>query len=194
MKKTVLIFALWTMICGLVYVLNQDHLRQSANDPQTQVVRDMSDRLSAQTTQPTDYDTATKMSIANSLSPFVMVFDSGGTVLASSGQLNGQPLSVPLGVLDYVATKSSDGLPGGAEYAVTLQPQKGVRLAAVFKVVPLNVPGAQYVTVMAARSLREVELRELITATMVGVVWMLGMVLIVVFGVYEICATKKKEQ
>jgi hypothetical protein len=106
-------------------------LRQGANEPQTQMVRDMRDALNAGTKQPIEYATTPSVDIKNSLEPFVMVFDSEGETIASSGQLNDGALRVPEGVLDYVANKSSDGVTGGAEHTVTLQPEPGVRLAAV---------------------------------------------------------------
>jgi hypothetical protein len=153
-------------------------LRQGANEPQTQMVRDMRDALNAGTKQPIEYATTPSVDIKNSLEPFVMVFDSEGETIASSGQLNDGALRVPEGVLDYVANKSSDGVTGGAEHTVTLQPEPGVRLAAVFKVVPLNLPGAQYYIVMAARSLHDVENYERMVLMMAGALWSVGMIVI----------------
>jgi hypothetical protein len=173
MKHTLLILVLWTMTCGLVLVSNQYTLRQEANDPQLQIVRDMRNSLN-RGVDPSIYQSAELIDVRSSLSPFVMVFDSSGTVLATNGALDGKTLSVPQGVIEYVTSKNAGGVVGGAEHRVTLEPASGVRLAAVLKVVPLNAPGAQHLIVLSARNLMEVEARIQAIKVFCAIVWLLG--------------------
>jgi hypothetical protein len=83
--------------------------------------------------------------VAHSLAPFLVIFDSSGRVLATDGQLDGHDPIPPSGVLASAANNPPD--------MVTWQPQSGVRIAAV--VVPW-----QGGTVLAGRSLAQVEIRE----------------------------------
>lgn len=152
-----------TALCALVYVVVQQSLRQGANDPQIQIAEDAAAALtSGQTTQavvPT-----TTVDVARSLAPFVMVFDSTGKVVASSGQLHGQPPNLPFGVLDNAMENGED--------RVTWQPEAGVRIASV--AVPYGA-GSVAGYVLAGRSLREVEDRESQAQFYAGVVWVAAM-------------------
>jgi hypothetical protein len=129
---------------GLVYLAVQQVYRHLANDPQVQMAEDTANAFaqggSLQTLLP-----AQNVDIARSLAPFMMLFDKNGEVLAASGQLHGQALPIPAGVLD--AAKAS------GENRVTLQPEPGVRIAAVI------VPAGDAGFVLAGRSLRESENR-----------------------------------
>ncbi len=147
-----------TALCALVYVAVQQSLRQGANDPQIQLAEDTAAALahgaSVQTVVPTN-----QVDVAQSLAPFVIVFNSNGTVAAASGQLHGQPPTLPAGVLDYVKQNGEDRL--------TWQPEAGVRIASV--TVPFNGPTSGYV--LAGRSLREVEKREGLAQFYAIVIW-----------------------
>jgi hypothetical protein len=94
--------------------------------------------------------------IAQSLAPWVAIFDPGGQPLASRGQLDGAPPKPPKGVLDAAVANGSN--------RVTWQPRAGVRMATV------TVPWSGG-TVMAGRSLREVERREDQALTLVVAGW-----------------------
>jgi hypothetical protein len=83
--------------------------------------------------------------VAQSLAPFLVIFDSSGKVLATDGQLDGHDPIPSDGVLTSAANNPPD--------IVTWQPGNGVRIAAV--VVPWH--GG---TVLAGRSLAQVEIRE----------------------------------
>jgi hypothetical protein len=132
--------------CGLVYLVMQQSFRISANDPQIQMAEDIASAM-AGGTAPASLVPAGDIDIASSLSPFVVVFDETGTVLASSGLLHGKNLALPAGVLDYVKANGEDRL--------TLQPEPGVRIAAVIA----PVTGAKPGFVLVGRSLRETENR-----------------------------------
>jgi hypothetical protein len=131
-------------LCALVYLTVQQSLRMGANDPQIQMAEDAASQLNAGSSVESVLP-STKVEIANSLAPFVIVFDQSGKVLASSATLHGTVPAYPVGVLDYVRKNGQD--------RVTWQPEAGVRMATV--VVPYK-----YGFVMSGRSLTEVEKRE----------------------------------
>jgi hypothetical protein len=87
----------------------------------------------------------TTVDLATSLAPFLIVYDTRGAVVASSGSLDGVTPHVASGVLSSARNVGED--------RVTWQPAPGVRIAAV-------VVAYRHGEVLAGRSLREVELRE----------------------------------
>jgi hypothetical protein len=131
-------------LCGLAYLTVQQSLRMGANDPQIQMAEDAASNLnsgaSVESVMP-----STKVEIAVSLAPFVIVFDDSGKVLASSATLHSAVPTYPVGVLDYTRLHGQD--------RVTWQPEAGVRMATV-------VVRYDNGFVLAGRSLREVEKRE----------------------------------
>ncbi len=144
-----------TALCGLVYVVGQQDLRTGANDPQQQMVEDAAAKLDSGAA-PLTVVGATTVDIARSLTPFVVVYDPAGAVLATDGALDGGAPRVPRGVLDSARATGRD--------AVTWQPRQGLRVATV------TVPwrgGA----VLAGRSLRVVEERVASLGLLVGVGW-----------------------
>jgi len=136
-----------TGLAWLPYVVGQQVLRQSANDPQIQMAQDTAAKLedgqSIQQVVP-----AEKVDIAKSLAPYIIIFDTNGKPVASSALLNGQTPTIPAGVFDDVRQTGED--------RITWQPQPGVRSAIV--VTPFKGPTSGFV--LAGRSLREVEQRE----------------------------------
>ena len=161
-----------TVVCGLVYLAALQVLRQSADDPQIQLAEDAANFLSqgaeAEAALPT-----TRIEMATSLAPFVIVFDAAGRVLATSGVLHGRAPHLPAGVLDFARTHG--------EHRVTWQPEPGVRLASVV----VSFTGARAGYVLAGRSLREVEKRKALVASQTGMAWLaaIGISLVIVgFG------------
>ena len=132
--------------CGLVYAAVQQSLRIGANDPQVQLAEDTAAAI-ARGANPVSLVPPSNIDIAASLAPFMVVYDETGSVVTASGQLHGANLALPAGVLDYVKANGED--------RITLQPEQGVRIAAV--IVPVS--GAKPGYVLAGRSLREVESR-----------------------------------
>lgn len=136
--------ALLTLLfSGMVYVVGQQGYRSSANDPQIQMARDARNALEAGAT-PADLVPAQTIDIGSSLSPYLVIFDTSGHVVASSATLDGQPPIPPRGVLTS-ATSQAD--------VVTWMPRPGVRSAIV-------VMHYTQGYVMAGRSLEVVEQRE----------------------------------
>jgi len=155
--------------CLLVYAAVQQAYRQSADDPQIQMANDAVTALSngheADTLVP-----ATKVSIAESLAPFLIIYDSAGHELASSAVLDGQTPALPGGVLD--STKQL------GENRISWQPRRGVRIATV--IVPYKDG-----FVLAGRNMREVEQREAQVSMFAGMTWilaMLGTLAVIVLG------------
>ena len=133
-----------TLCCGLVYTAVQQDLRMGANDPQLQLAEDAARALDGGA-QPSTLVGSTKVDVATSLAPFVVIFDASGNVLATDGQLDGHDPVPPPGVLDAARQNPPN--------KVTWEPRAGVRIASV--TVPWH--GG---TVLAGRSLREVERQE----------------------------------
>jgi hypothetical protein len=144
LKQWIPLAALAAAICGLIYLVPQQVLRQLANDPQIQLAQDAAAAL-ARGEPASSLVPATTIEISQSLAPFVMIFDDAGQVLAGSARLHGQTPSLPPGLLDFVKAHGED--------RVSWQPESGVRVAAVIVRAPSGY-------VLAGRSLREVEARE----------------------------------
>jgi hypothetical protein len=136
-----------TLLLGMAYLVAQQVLRMNANDPQIQIAEDAAAALTngqpIESVVPT-----TKVDIATSIAPFVVVFDDSGKAIASSGLLHNQMPALPPGVFDYVRQRGED--------RITWQPEVGVRSAAVITRITGQKPGF----VMAGRSLRESEARS----------------------------------
>ncbi len=145
-----------TLCCGLVYTAVQHDLRMGANDPQLQLAEDAARALDAGAPA-TSLVGSAAVDVAVSLAPFVVIFDPAGHVLATDGQLDGHDPIPPPGVLDAAHQSPPN--------AVTWEPRTGVRIASV--AVPWN--GG---TVLAGRSLREVERQEDQALLIVAAAWL----------------------
>ena len=166
-----------TAFCALVYASVQQAYRLGANDPQIQMAEDASDLLaggaSVEAVMPEH-----KVSAAKSLAPFLIVYDEGGNVIASSVTLDGKTPELPDGVLD--STKELK------ENRVTWQPREGVRIAAV-------IVAHKGGYVLAGRSLREVEVRESQVTTFAGATWLLALLaslFVIAFGEFALAEKK----
>lgn len=135
-----------TLILGITFTVGQQVLRMSVNDPQIQMAEDTATAL----TNGQSIDSvvpSTKVDIAMSLAPYVVVFDDSGKAIASSGLLHNQLPTLPPGVFDYVRQRGQD--------RITWQPEPGVRSAVIVTRYTGQKPGF----VMAGRSMRESEAR-----------------------------------
>jgi hypothetical protein len=166
--------ALASAICLLVYFVEQQTWRASANDPQIQLARDAAAALAAGR----DADTVVPheaVDMERSLAPFLIVFDANGQVLAASGTLRGHVPGVPKGVLDYVRDRG--------EERVTWQPIGGVRIASVV----VSYAGARSGFVLAGRSLEETESRISQFGTLIALAWgatLVGLLVVVAAGTW----------
>jgi len=148
-----------TLLAGLAYGVVQQGLRSGADDPQLQLAEDAARALDAGG-DPAVVVGPGNVEVADSLAPFVVVFDATGRVLVSSGVLDGADPVPPSGVLAHATVDAPN--------AVTWQPREGVRVATV----TARWGGG---TVLAGRSLREVERREDQALLLVAAGWAVTM-------------------
>lgn len=146
-KLVLLTSVLAGVVTLFVYAAIQQALRQSANDPQIRMAEDGASAL-ARGVSPHDISGNGQVNGASSLAPFVLILSPNGSVEAASGNFDGKIITPPAGSL-AVARRQH-------ETRFTWSPRSGVRQAAV---VVWN-GGAHPGFVVAARSLREVEVRE----------------------------------
>jgi hypothetical protein len=164
-----------TLVAGLTYVSVQQSYRQNANDPQLQLAEDAAARLSSGDA-PAAVVGGSRVDVATSLAPFVVVYGPDGQVLAASGSLDGQAPTPPAGVLQAAHD--------GGSNMVTWEPRDGVRQAV--EVVPWSSSSGSG-TVLAGRSLREVERRVDDLTLMVGLGWivtLLGIAVAALLGAW----------
>ncbi len=148
-----------TALCALVYLVSQQALRLTGNDPQLQMAQDTAGRLTAGEPIASAVPSGT-LDLGRSLAPFTIVYDDQGHVLASTGLLHGQPPALPSGVLDFVRQNGEDRR--------SWQPEPAVRFAAVVERVSGIHPGY----VLVARSLRETEQRISVVQQLATVAWL----------------------
>ena len=152
-------FALLVSACaGLIYVAVQQDLRQGADDPQIQIAEDAARAIEAGASADTIVPKQT-VDAGVSLAPWVAVYDASGTLVASSGKLDGAALPIPQGFFNertWEANKIHPS-PAGDETRVTWEPETGVRHAVVIIHMIVGPKGGY---VVAGRSLRDVETRE----------------------------------
>lgn len=168
-----------TFLSGLIYVAVQQDYRQTANDPQIQLSEDLAAKLDAGGAVPTS--PAEKVDIAKSLAPFMVVFDDSGHVLAAEGALNGKDPEIPSGIFDFTRTHHQD--------RVTWQPATDVRVATIITRYSSN-KGSGFV--LAGRSLREVEKREVDLHWTMATIWILGLVCSFIISLLGERTQKKK--
>lgn len=163
--------AIITIIFGVIYVTVQQSYRSGANDPQIQLTRDIN--LKLHEGKAVDSFFADSINIAQSLSPFAVLYDANGKPLRSSGYLYGKMPELPAGVFDYAKANG--------EHDVTWQPQSRVRMVMV--IVSSNSSSVGFVA--AGRSLQEVEIREHNLITMIFIGWIICIGLVLIYAVIQ---------
>ncbi len=142
--------ALILVAFGTIYTVAQQSQRSEANYPQIQIAQDAAYALDHGDT-PLEL-THDVVNISSSLAPFTIIYDKDGRLISSSGYINGKTPVIP---------KDSLTAAKGKDYsAVTWQPQKNVRIAAV------TATSKNYY-VLSGRSLKEVEKNETTTLQLV---------------------------
>ncbi|HEY3291099.1 MAG TPA: hypothetical protein VGK87_13295, partial [Anaerolineae bacterium] len=147
-----------TMLCTVIYIMSQQSLRISANDPQIQLAQDVASALAAGSSID-QLMPAMKIDIGTSLAPFVVVYDDAGNPVKGNGFLHDQLPQLPSGVFNYTRSAGED--------RITWQTEQNIRVAAVI----VSVKSAKTGFVMAGRSLFEVERRIDQMTLMVGLGW-----------------------
>lgn len=166
-------FGLLIVAFGTIFVAIQQSQRSDANYPQVQIAEDAIRGLNEG--ELPAVVVGSKVDMAKSLAPFLIIYDKSGKVVLGSGEINGKVPQIPKGVL-----KASDG----KEYhAVTWQPQGDTRIASV------TVAGKNYYAV-SGRNLREVEKNENQTMQIVLLgALSAGLLIVVLFIFIEIFET-----
>lgn len=156
-----------TLVCGLVYAAMQQNYRQNANDPQVQIVEDTVNQLKEKK-DPQTFSTHNSVDPSKSLQPFMIIYDSSGKIVASEATINGQIPELPDGVFDTVRVSG--------ENRFTWQTKDGTRMAAVINYYNVNDRSG---FVLAARSLKEVEMRENHLMLLTGLAYFFGFVALI---------------
>ncbi|MDE1875057.1 MAG: hypothetical protein KGI79_01945 [Patescibacteria group bacterium] len=115
-------FTIVSAIFLTIYAAVQQDIRQTVNGPEVAIAEDAAVAL-AKGIKPSDILSTKPVDLGTSLSPFVNVYDDQGIPREGSGYLNGNLLVIPPGVFTNVAETGENKL--------TLQPQNGIRIAAV---------------------------------------------------------------
>lgn len=132
------------VIFGIIYATVQQAQRSAANYPQIQMAQDTASKIS-KTDDSHVASLQPPVDMESSLAPFTIVYDLKGKVVSGSGYLGKKVPKAPLGILKDAKGKDYN--------AVTWQPRKDVRIAAV------TVAAKKYY-VLSGRSLTEVEKNE----------------------------------
>lgn len=165
--QAVLLTTLVSALALMTYVVGQQVMRHDANDPQIQIASDAAAEISGGATAQSVVPAHT-VDVAQSLAPFVIVYDDSGTPIASSGNLHGKAPRPPVGVFNSVRD--------GHRAVLTWRPEPGVRIASV----TYRYSGTQSGFVLAGRSLREVETRTDTLFKLVALGWavLMGVLLV----------------
>ncbi len=162
-----------TGFCFLVYGTVQQDFRQSLNDPQIQMAEDAARALENGVVPAgiVPHGSPT-IDIAQSLTPWIAVYDEAKTPLESTGVLDGAPPKPPSGVFDAAKDgKGKDVRLSGynvkGENRVSWQPRPDVRSA----IVVVHVNGGKGGYVVAGRNMREIEAREADLGHQVLIAW-----------------------
>jgi len=159
------LFVLVTLMCGLVYGVAQQTIRQSANDPQIQLAEDAAAALKNGITPQAVMQGLLPVDMAVSIAPFVIIYNDAGQPIIGNGFINNANPVPPPGVLNYVRTYGED--------RVTWQTQQGYRFATVVT----RYDGYQQGFVLAGRSLRESEQRVMNLTAQVVLAWIVTSIL-----------------
>jgi hypothetical protein len=122
----------------------QQNYRQSANDPQIQMAEDTAAALN-HGDRPASLVPTPKLDREHSLAPFIIIVDKQQHILATNADAGSDSALPPSGVFSNANTQG--------QQRFTWQTEQGVRYATV-------VTSTSNGYVVAARSLREVEVRE----------------------------------
>jgi hypothetical protein len=154
-----------TIIFGVIYAGVQQNYRQSAYDPEIQMSEDGASFLSRGGNAQQISAQYSPVNFAQSLAPFVVVYNSTGNVLSASGNLDGNVPTPPLGVFDSTLSRGQD--------RISWQPRADVRIAMV--ITPYSYQGVSGF-VLAGRNMKEIEARTMSLAFIVFVGWFLSLI------------------
>jgi hypothetical protein len=145
-----------TGVCVLVDISVQQNYRQSLNDPQVQIAEDAAHAIISGTSPAAIGSSLPRIDIAQSLAPWIVVYDDKGNPIAGSGFFNGALPKLPQGVFEAAATNAGKDTDVTGQNRVSWQASDGTRSAVVIQHFAGNTPGF----VISGRNMREVEVRE----------------------------------
>jgi len=155
-------FTISTM-SGLGYLLVQQDVRQTTYDEPQRLAQDVANKLVAGTPVAALQLTQT-VNIADSLSPYVVVYTANGQPVAGTGLLDNTLPTPPAGVFDYSTAHGEDRL--------TWQPRPDVRSAIVMIAIHGNTPGY----VLAGQSLVMTETHTLAFLKLAAIGWLVALI------------------
>lgn len=136
-----------TLLSGLIYGTVRQSIREAADDPQIEMAEDTAAALNAGI-RPQSIIPAGRIDIANSLAPYLIIYNQSGYPLISSGELENK---IPIPAAGAFKTATVNG-----KNRITWEPKPGIRSAVI--IVPFKGNPSGFV--LAGRSLRETEKRE----------------------------------
>lgn len=156
-----------TLICGFVFVVMQQHIRASANEPQLSMVADAVGALMMSNGNYPDIVIPKEMIDPRfSTTPFIGVYNDAGEELSMN--MTGTHPRFPQGVFDYTRINGED--------RVTLQPSSQLRLAAVIAHYNAGYNNTKSGFVLAARSLSEVDAQIVSLMKLCTALWFITLV------------------
>lgn len=135
-----------TLLSGLISGTVRESIRQAADDPQIEMAEDIAAALNAGV-RPQSVIPSGQINIAQSLAPYLIIYNQSGYPLISSGVLDNR---IPVPPTAAFKTARANG-----KNRITWEPKPGVRSAAIIVPHRGNPPGY----VLAGRSLREIDKR-----------------------------------
>jgi hypothetical protein len=176
MNRYAIIFVNWlgyatlvTLFCCMGYLVGQQGFRQSADDPQYQLVQDAVNAIN-KGADPYSLGTSPR-ELAETLSPYLIIYDKAGNMVVNGARLYGKPLEVPKAVLNYIQLNGDDH--------ATWQPLPGIRQAMV------GMRAKNGNVVIAGRSLRKIEEHIAILGQQMALGWAISMVVMLVVAVLQ---------
>ena len=159
----VLLVAIITVIFGAIYGAGQQIYRANANDPQVEVIDQLSQIIKQDVPLEAIVNGEEAIDLHESLSLFVMIFDAEKKLAGASAKIDGESPIPPSEAFDIAKQKG--------EYRFTWEPKDGVRIAAVLA--PVDDKGYA----LAGKSLAEIDQRIYNLTLMVVVGWAVSVVL-----------------
>jgi hypothetical protein len=152
-----------TVLSLVLFAAVQQNYRQSQSDPQIQMAEDGALALASGGVPAGIVPRGLKVDVAQSLSPWIAVYDSAGVPLESTGVSNNAPPKLPIGLLEIAKDPDQNN-------RVTWESSTEARQALVIVYVPKT---DQYV--VAGRNMREAEARIWQMQTLVLLGWLFAL-------------------
>jgi len=168
--------AVLTLLCLVVYGAVQQSFRQSANDLQFQMARDVVNAIN-QGADPKTLTGTERMDLASTLSPYVLIYDANGNPVGNNITINGKIPRPPAGALNDARNNGTN--------SVTWQPSSQIRQATVMMATKRGY------LVVAGRSLQNTEEHIDRLGKMVFLGWIASLAVMLVIVILQELMTSK---